>query len=200
MAFAALFPIINPIGIVAEFLGLTSAMAPSERRCQAMKAATTAALLLTVFVLAGNYLLTLFDLSLAAIETAGGLLMGYVGWKMATQPPDHPRPKPGAEGSVYLFPIAFPLLAGPGALAVSLSIVTRHDSWLDFPGTILGVVAISGVALIAMWAAGPISRRLGDHGIEILVRLMGVIVLAIAAELVFHGIASHFDLGVSHQI
>ena len=165
-----------------------------------MKAATTAALLLTVFVLAGNYLLTLFDLSLAAIETAGGLLMGYVGWKMATQPPDHPRPKPGAEGSVYLFPIAFPLLAGPGALAVSLSIVTRHDSWLDFPGTILGVVAISGVALIAMWAAGPISRRLGDHGIEILVRLMGVIVLAIAAELVFHGIASHFDLGVSHQI
>ena len=197
LAFAALFPIVNPVGIVGAFLGLTVDMEHSERRRQAALAATSAAVMLSAFLLVGHYVLSAFGVSLAAVEAAGGLLIGYVGWQMATQPVEHPSGEEHSRDDIFLHPVAFPLLAGPGALAVSLGLSNRNDSWLDFPGFIVGVVGICVVAYLAMILAEPISNRLGSRGMEIIVRVMGVIVLAIGAELVFHGIADHFALTVA---
>lgn len=108
----------------------------------------------------------------------------------------HPEEPSGGE-DVFFHPLAFPLLAGPGALAVVLGLSNRHDSWLDFPGFFIGIAAICLVAFAAMALAVPITRRLGPKGLEMLTRVMGLIVLAVAAELVFHGIADHFALEVS---
>ena len=198
LAFAALLPIFNPIGAVGAFLGLTVDMEKVERRRQAGLAAVAAAALVSGFLLAGHYVLSLFGVLLSAVEAVGGLLIGYVGWQMATQPVEHPTGEEHGPGDIFLNPLVFPLLAGPGALAVSLGLSSRNDSWLDFPGFILGVSAVCFVTFLAMILAEPISNRLGSRGIEIIVRVMGVIVLAVAAEMVFHGIGDHFGLTLVH--
>lgn len=200
LSVAALFPIVDPVGNVASFLALTQGKDSSWRRRQALKAAVTAAVMLMVFLLLGHSVLSFFGVSLSAVEFVGGLIIGYVGWEMATRgsvlgATDEPRTdEPRTDEEVFFHPLAFPLLAGPGALAVVLGLSNRNDSWLDFPGFLIGIVAICLVAFGAMALAVPITKRLGPKGLEVLTRVMGLIVLAIAAELVFHGIADHFAL------
>jgi len=195
VSFAALFTIVNPIGGVAPFLSLTTHMEPAHRRQAAAKAALIAAAMLVAYFLIGHRVLSLFSVSLAAIEVVGGLIVGYTGWHMTVarpiEIPDHPTSE---ESDIYFYPMAFPLLAGPGAFAVSLGITNRLDSALDFIGWAIGIVAVCIIAWISMRSAGPISKFLGANGIEVLTRIMGLVVLAIAAELVFHGIADHFGL------
>lgn len=199
LSVAALFPIVDPVGNVASFLALTQGKDSSWRRGQALKAAVTAAVMLMVFLVLGHVVLSFFGISLAAVEFVGGLIIGYVGWEMATRGSllgaiDEPT----SDEEVFFHPLAFPLLAGPGALAVVLGLSNRNDSWLDFPGFCIGIAAICLVAFGAMALAMPITKRLGPNGLEVLTRVMGLIVLAIAAELVFHGIADHFALETVH--
>lgn len=198
VAFAALLPVVDPIGNVPTFISLTGGMDVARRNRQAFHAASIAALLLIGFFTLGHYLLTLFHVSLAAVEVVGGLVIGFSGWEMVTA---HPAPiSPDPEGShhedIAFYPMAFPLLAGPGALALALGLTNRHDSYLDFVGWTLGIAAICGLSYALLRMAGPISRRLGPRGIEVTSRLMGLLVLAIGAELVFNGIAHEFGLNL----
>ena len=197
VSLAALFPIVDPVGNVPSFLALTHTRDSSWRRRQAAKAAFTAAVMLAAFLLVGHNILNFFGVSLAAVEVVGGLVIGYTGWEMTIKP----RRVEAVEDTeshaeVFFHPVAFPLLAGPGALAVVLGLSNRNDSWLDFPGFLIGISAVCLVAFGCMAGATPIARRLGPNGVEVLERVMGLIVLAIAAELVFHGIADHFGLEV----
>jgi multiple antibiotic resistance protein len=192
---AALFPIVDPVGNIASFLALTQTRDPSWRRRQAAKAAVTAAVMLATFLVVGHSVLNFFGVSLAAVEVVGGLIIGYTGWQMAMHPHRLDASEdPREVGEVFFHPLAFPLLAGPGALAVVLGLSNRHDSWLDFPGFVIGIGVVCVLAFGAMALATPIANRLGRHGIEVITRIMGLIVLAIAAELVFHGVADHFLL------
>jgi multiple antibiotic resistance protein len=193
VSFAALFPIVDPIGNVPAFLVLTGGCTSAESRSQAWKAALAAAVMLVVFLVSGHAVLQLFDVSLAAVEFVGGLIIGYTGWQMAVGDPDEPEPS-DAGREVWFHPIAFPLLAGPGALAAVLGLSNRNDSLLDFPGFLIGIVGVCAVGAAAIVAARPIARRLGTSGVEVLRRIMGLVVLAIAAEMVFHGIEDHFGL------
>jgi multiple antibiotic resistance protein len=198
VSFAALFPIVDPVGNIASFLALTRTRDSSWRRRQAAKAAVTAAVMLAIFLVLGHSVLNFFDVSLAAVEVVGGLIIGYTGWDMAMHPQRLDQSdESGDEGEVFFHPLAFPLLAGPGALAVVLGLSNRHDSWLDFPGFFIGIGAVCAVAFCAFALATPIANRLGRHGIEVITRIMGLIVLAIAAELIFNGIADHFMLDTS---
>lgn len=199
VAFAALFAVVDPIGAVPTFLAITRDRDRAWVRRQAFLAAVTSAAMLFVFLVIGNVILEFFGISLAAVEVVGGLIIGYVGWDMAV---GHLPEVDEAEldrKDVYFHPMAFPMLAGPGALAVVLSLSNRADDVLDFPGFAVGIAAVCLVSFLAIWAAGPIARRLGPHGIEVLNRVMGLIVLAIAAELVFHGIADEFGLRTTEE-
>ncbi len=195
MALAALFPIVNPVGKVPAFLSLTEGLDPRERRAEALKAAASAAAVLVAFLLIGRLVLDLFDISLAAIEFIGGLIVGYLGWMMLTQPQSLSMTEEGEEaGDVYFTPLAFPLLAGPGALGVVLGLENRADSPFDFPGYVIGILVIAAAIYLTLGHAGRFAKLLGPSGLDVLSRILGVVVLAIAAELVFHGIADHFEL------
>ena len=195
VSFAALFPIVDPVGNVASFLALTKGRDSPWRRRQALKAGVTAAIMLIVFLVVGHSVLSFFGVSLAAVEVVGGLVIAYTGWEMTIRGSAVGSAEaPSDDDEVFFHPLAFPLLAGPGALSVVLGLSNRNDSLLDFPGFAIGIVGISLVAIGAMALATPITRFLGAKGIEVLTRVMGLFVLAIAAELVLHGIADHFAL------
>lgn len=195
VTFAVLFPIVDPIGVLPPFVALTEHMEVRQRHREAALAALVAAAMLVVYLLMGHYVLSLFGVSLAAVEVVGGLIIGYTGWQMAVTRPigiaDHP---PADVEDVYFYPLAFPLLAGPGALAVLLAMTNRYDSWLDFVGAVIGLVGVCIGAFLAMRSADPISNTIGPKGIEVVTRIMGLIALLIAAELIFHGIADHFGI------
>ena len=195
VAFAALFPIIDPIGNVPTFLALTGRMDGVARRSEALKSVAAALAILAVFLAIGNFVLEYFGISLAAVEVVGGLVFGYMGWQMLFQTSGLPGPEQHDSGSdIYFTPMAFPLLAGPGALAAVLALSNRADSWLDFPGFLIGIVLVLVVAYLLFTNADRVLGLLGPKGIDLLNRLMGLIVLLIAAEFVFHGVADEFGL------
>jgi multiple antibiotic resistance protein len=195
VAFAALFPIVDPIGAVPVFLGLTREMDRDTRRDQALKAVAAALAILVVFLAIGHFILDYFDISLAAVEFVGGLVLGYMGWEMLNQPTGPPDPdQPNSDGDIYFSPLAFPLLGGPGALAVVLAFSNRADSWLDFPGFLIGIVLVLAVTYVILARADRVLDLLGPKGVDVINRVMGLIVLLIAAELLFHGVADEFGL------
>jgi multiple antibiotic resistance protein len=195
VAFAALIPIVDPVGAVPVFLGLTQGMERDERRGQALKAVVAALAILVVFLAIGHFILDYFGISLAAVEFVGGLVLGYMGWQMLTQQIEPPNPdEPNSQGEIYFSPMAFPLLGGPGALAVVLAFSNRADHWLDFPGFLIGIVLVLAVTYVILARADRILGLLGPTGVDVTNRMMGLIVLLIAAELVFHGVADEFGL------
>jgi multiple antibiotic resistance protein len=195
VAFAALFPIIDPVGNVPTFLALTGRMDRVRRRSEALKSIAAALVILAVFLAIGNFILEYFGISLAAVEVVGGVVFGYMGWQMlfhSDELSDLAQHQSGTE--IYFTPMAFPLLAGPGALAAVLALSNRADSWLDFPGFLIGIVLVLAVAYVLFTNADRVLRLLGPNGVDVMNRLMGLIVLLIAAEFVFHGVADEFGL------
>jgi multiple antibiotic resistance protein len=190
VTFGALFAIVNPIGAVPVFHALTARMTDEHRRAEARKAALATFLLLAVFLFIGRFVLDFFGVTLAALEIAGGLVVGYAGWGMVTkgleEPPEGEHPT-----SVWMSPITMPMLAGPGALGVTLGLATRHETSHHYVGTVAGIAAVALLALLLMLHGSRPLRRLGNGGTDALIRIFGLIVLAIAVELVAHGAASH---------
>ena len=193
---AALFPIMDPIGVVPWFVATTRSLPQRARRSQVVKATFWSIAILVLFLFFGRFVLEFFHISLAAIEFVGGLVIAYVGWEMLIG--DAGKDPGNAEGEdadeIYFSPLAFPLLAGPGALAVTLGLGNRFDSALDYPGFVIGIVVASGISYLILAYADEVMERLGPKGIDVLNRIFGLLVLAIAVELVFHGIADHFLL------
>jgi len=190
-----MFPIIDPIGNVPTFLALTGSMDRARRRSVALKSVAAALVILAVFLAIGNFILEYFGISLAAVEVVGGLVFGYMGWQMlfhSIELADLEQHETGPD--IYFTPMAFPLLAGPGALAAVLALSNRADSWLDFPGFLIGIVLVLAVAYLLFTQGDRVLGLLGPRGIDLMNRLMGLIVLLIAAEFVFHGIADEFGL------
>lgn len=197
IAVAALFPVVDPIGVVPWFLQVTGKLSSDDRRSEVWKAAVISVAILVLFLFFGRFVLDFFDVSLAAVEFVGGLVIGWVGWEMLTQPlkvayEENEVPDDGRE--IFFSPLAFPLLAGPGALAITLGLSNRHDNWADYPGFVAGIVVVLALAYLILSRADWLLHRLGPRGIDVFNRIMGLIVLAIAAELVFHGISDHFGL------
>lgn len=197
IAIAALFPIVDPIGLVPVFHNLTRHLTVAERRRQALLGVISAVAILVAFLFFGRFVLDFFGISLAAIEFVGGLVIAVVGWEMLTQPIADEIDEDEREDEVFFAPIAFPMLAGPGALAVTLGLSNRHDNWLDYPGFVLGIIVVAAIAYVILRNADWVLERMGPKAIDVTNRILGLIVLAIAAELVFNGIADHFGLTVT---
>jgi multiple antibiotic resistance protein len=195
VAAGALFPIVDPIGNVPTFLSLTRTLDQGERRRQALRAVAASLVILAGALAIGNFVLEYFHISLAAVEVVGGLVLGQAGWLMLSGPTDEPdHGELHADGEIFFTPMAFPLLAGPGALATVLAFSNRADNWLDFPGFLIGIGVVLAATYLILSNADRVLDKLGPRSVEVINRMMGLIVLLIAAELVFHGIADEFGL------
>lgn len=187
--------VVDPVGLAPAFLTITHGMPDTARRTAAWRAAVIATLILFGTALAGNWLLARLGISLPAFRIAGGLLLFAVAAEMALgvrQRRETDQAEKALEEharDIAAFPLAMPLMAGPGAITATLLLAGRADGDLRLMGILLAiVVAVSLVCVIAFLAATRISRALGNTGNVVLSRLLGVVLAALAVQFIIDGI------------
>ncbi len=196
-SFLALIPITNPVGGLAAFAGLTSGMDQRDLRRQAWRTGVCVAAILVVFAVVGTLLLSLFGISLPALQIAGGLVVLHSGYTMLTaQPRLTSDEKEGAIGKkdVSFSPMALPLIAGPGAIGMVIALSARYGTLDERIGVVLACVVIAAVVAVTLRYGTPLVERLGPNGLGALARVMGFFIAAIGVELALHGVAAFFKL------
>lgn len=194
-AFVTLFVTVDPLGLAPLFIGLTAGMGQSDRRKVAMRATAIAGLVLLFFAFAGGKLLSLMGISLAAFRIAGGLLLFYTAFQMVFSQKEQ-LDKSDADRAVTLdhirdiaaFPLAIPLLAGPGAISATILAATKAPSYLHLAAFLGLVAAVLGISLIVFLAADPIDKRIGETGRVVIGRLLGLLLAALAVQFVADGV------------
>jgi multiple antibiotic resistance protein len=182
--FVTLFVITDPPGIVPMFIGLTRGKSTAARRKLAWQAAVVAFGVIVGFALFGRYLLEYMQVKLPALEGAGGLLLLLVSLELLTGRTQEPTSTERAKANVAFVPLGTPLLAGPGAIVATMLFSQQvHDVGQAFAlGCALAGVAVA--AWLAMRFASVVRRLLTDNGVELLTRIAGLLLSAIAIQLV----------------
>lgn len=197
-AFIALFVIVDPIGIAPVFAGLTQGTSASHQRKMAFKGVLIGTLILVFFAFMGKPFLGALGISIDALRVAGGLMLFIIALEMVFEKRSE-RKKEAAEKmdeffeDVSVFPVALPLLAGPGAITTIMLAVADAGSdtisQLAVTGALLLVMLIS---LIVFLAAGPVMNALGPTVNAVLTRLLGVILAALATQFILDGLKNAF--------
>ncbi|WP_265520771.1 MarC family protein [Oerskovia flava] len=183
--FVTLFVIMDPPGTVPVFLGLTSAMAAKQRNTAARTAILVAFGVIVAFALFGQQILTYMHISLPALQASGGLLLLLVAMELLTGKMEEPAPSGNKGVNVALVPLGTPLLAGPGAIVATMVFVQRSDGTVaDWVAIAAGVVAVHVTLYLSMRFANVIHRVLGDSGTILVTRIAGLLLAAIAVQLV----------------
>jgi multiple antibiotic resistance protein len=196
----ALLAITNPIGNAPLFLSMTADSAPAERGRVALLAAIAVFVTLTVIAVSGEVILTTFGVTIDDLRIAGGLVVLLIGLSMlhAQATGIHSSSAETAEGaekaSPAVVPLAIPIVAGPGAMAAVL--VTAHGAAsAAATATLIAVIAATAAILYACFrAAVPMQRMLGVSGMNIVVRIMGLLLAVIAVDMIAHGLRGEFPL------
>jgi|SRR5579875_2141904 multiple antibiotic resistance protein len=193
--FVALFVIADPIGAVPIFLSLTQHHPPADRKHIANVTALAVAAILTASVFVAEPLLGFFGVDIAAFRVAGGILIMLMALGMLeaasrrTQRTAEEMAEAELKAEIAVVPLAIPLIAGPGAISTVVIYADQSAMWFD---TIYLVIACMLVALfvwLALRAADPIRDLLGATGINVVTRLLGVILTAVAVEFITSGLA-----------
>ncbi len=166
-SFVTLFVVIDPLGLVPLFIALTRGMAPDHRRAVGLRACVIAALLLTLFGLFGQKLLDFVGISMPAFRIAGGILLFLTALDMLFERRTQRREgqMPDADHDPSVFPLAMPLIAGPGALAAMILLVGQSGPGLQGKALVLALMlVVIAVIYVLFLAAGPIERALGRTG------------------------------------
>ena len=190
--FGALLPIANPFSTAPVFAALTQYDTHAARRSQARRAALYMACVLLISLGAGAIILEFFGISLQALRVAGGLIVAKIGFSMLNPQPERPLPRRDQEESaekddIAFTPIAMPLLSGPGSIAVTISMATSADQYLDYVPIAIGIILVSLFSLVVLRSAGVIVERLGRTGVNALTRIMGLILVCIGVQFIATG-------------
>lgn len=181
-AFVTLFVIMDPPGTVPVFLALTGNLGPAERRRAAWQAVLVAIGVITAFAVFGQAILDYLHISLPALQGAGGLLLLLVALQLLTGRAEQPESASGV--NVAMVPLGTPLLAGPGAIVATMVFVRQAD---DLPATVgvgLAILAVHVVLWASMRYSVVVLRVLRDSGITLVTRIAGLLLSAIAVQLV----------------
>ena len=181
-AFVTLLVIIDPLGTVPIFLALTRERSRPARRRAAWQAVLVAFVMICAFAAFGQQILSYLGIGIPALQGAGGLLLLLVALELLTDRADEPREV--EDVNVALVPLGTPLLAGPGAIVAAIVFVRRANGAGDLVGLAVAIVAVHLVLWVALRYSGVIIRVVKDSGIVLLTRIAGLLLSAIAVQLV----------------
>ena len=198
-AFVTLFIVIDPVMVTPIFATLTRHEEPKRQRQIALNASFLAAGLLTFFGFLGGPMLHHLGIDMAAFRAAGGILLFLMGFRMFFEPEGEleaktPGPKASARENVAFFPIAIPMLAGPGAIATMMLLMSEGkiaggENALMMQGAIIAAMLVTLlIGVLIMFFAGRIANALGKTGMQLISRLLGMLLMALATQYVFDGI------------
>ena len=194
-ALVTLLVIVDPIGLIPAFLGITAGLPPPARRSVAIRGCLIAFGILTGAALAGDWLLRTLSISLPAFRIAGGLLLFSIASEMAfgvritRQSETAGKAVEEHVRDIAAFPLAIPLMAGPGAITATVLLAGRAGGDMIRYGVLIGTVAVVMAACLIVFIAGTrIERVLGKIGNTVLSRLLGVILAAMAVQFVVDGV------------
>ncbi len=177
-----LFVIMDPPGTVPIFLALTSGRSPTSRRRAAWQAVVVSFVVIVLFALFGRQLLSYLSVSLPALQAAGGLLLLLVALELLTGKESEPGAAPDV--NVAMVPLGTPLLAGPGAIVATMVFVGRVEDAPTLVAVIAGIVGVHVALWLSMRFSVVILRLLGDSGVTLVTRISGLLLSAIAVQLV----------------
>lgn len=199
-AFTTMFIIMDPPGLVPVFIALTQGMSAEQRRTIAVRACTVAGALMILFLFVGEAVLGFIGISMDAFRIAGGILLFLTALDMLFQRRQARRADNAAEGQAEhqddpsVFPLALPLIVGPGAITTIILLAGNATSAADF-GAIAGVLmAVLLITFLAFLVAPTIERALGKTGLNIVTRVLGMLLAALAVQFVLDGLRG-FGIG-----
>ncbi|MCB0194789.1 MAG: MarC family protein [Anaerolineae bacterium] len=196
VAFTTLFATIGPIDVAAMFAALTTDETPKQRRSTAIRGTLIAAAILLLFAVLGQSLLSTLGISLAALRTAGGILLLLIGIDMvfarssgSTSTTADETAEATLRQDIAVFPLATPLIAGPGAMGAVILLMANAEGNLLLQGIIvLVLLAILLLTFLMLLGAGQIQKLLGVTGLHVISRIFGVLLSALAVQFIFDGI------------
>lgn len=198
LCFGSVFAIVDPFAAVPIFLALTADRTHGELPTIARRASTTCMLVLLIFAAAGTYILTFFSITLAAFKIAGGVILFAVGFEMLRARPSRTRStaeervEAASKEDVALVPLGLPLLAGPGAIATVMVLSARARD-LSHRGVVAAcIVVVSLITFLVLRSAGFFTRVLGQTGINLIGRVMGLVLTATATQFAIDGLREAF--------
>jgi multiple antibiotic resistance protein len=191
--------IIDPPGCAPIFASLTRGASPKQRRSMALRSTVIAWAVLMFFALLGKPLLHALGISLASFRIAGGIMLFFIAIDMVFERRTERREKraeaieksPEIE-DISVFPMAMPMIAGPGSIASAMLWVSRADSAINVAVVLAAITTVMVMTLITLLAAGPLMRLIGDKVEAAITRILGVILAALAAQFVIDGLKQSF--------
>ena len=198
-AFVTLFVVIDPPGCAPIYASLTTGATDQQRRVMAIRATIIAGLILLFFAVLGEALLNALHIDLDSFRIAGGIMLFMIAVDMVFEKRTERREKRAEEiiatpevEDVSVFPMAMPMMAGPGSIASVMLLVSQNDG-IDRAGVIFAALAaVLFLTLLALLAAGPLMRVLGSKTEAVITRLLGVLLAALAAQFVIDGLRASF--------
>ena len=198
-AFITLFVVIDPPGCAPIYAGLTKGATPAQARSMAIRACFIAGIILLIFALLGEQLLAALHIELDSFRIAGGFMLFWIAFEMVfekrTQRREERADKVAATPEVEdvsVFPMAMPMLAGPGAIAAIMLLTNEADGDAEMFVVLGALGAVLLLTMLALIAAGPLIRLLGDRVEAVITRLLGVLLAALAAQYVIDGLKGSF--------
>lgn len=200
-AFITLFVVIDPPGCAPIYAGLTKGASAAQARNMAIRATVIAGIILVIFALFGEALLGALHIELDSFRIAGGLMLFWIAFEMVfekrTQRREERAEKVAATPEiedVSVFPMAMPMLAGPGAIA-SVMLLTSGNTETEQALVVLAALAsVLFITMIALIAAGPLMRLFGARVEAVITRLLGVLLAALAAQYIIDGLRGSFGV------
>jgi multiple antibiotic resistance protein len=198
VSFGSLFSIVDPFAAVPVFLALTGSQPRKTQALTALRASTTCFVILSLFGLAGTLIFRFFGITLPAFKIAGGILLFGVGLEMMrakrsdTRTTNEETLEAETKDDVGLIPLGLPLLSGPGAIATVMVLVGKAK---DLPErlSLLAIIAlVSAITFLTLRSASMVARVLGKTGMNIIGRVMGLILAAVAMQFVLDGLHEAF--------
>lgn len=199
-AFVTLFVVVDPPGCAPIYAGLTQHASAKQARSMALKASFIAAVILLIFALFGEALLGALNIKLDSFRIAGGLMLFFIAFEMVFEKRTKRREERAERltasevEDVSVFPMAMPMMAGPGAIAAIMLLMNEANNLeqsLVVLGALAAVIVLTAFALVI---AGPLMRLAGDNVQNVVTRLLGVLLAALAAQYIIDGLKGSFGL------
>jgi multiple antibiotic resistance protein len=194
VAFSAVFFVVDPLAVLPIFLAITASDTSAQKRATALRAAITCGITLTVFAAAGSLIFRFFGITLGAFKIAGGVLLFLVALDMMQARPSRTRSTPEEEkegvskADVAIIPLAIPLLSGPGSIATVMVLMSRHKQLIYAIPVFVSIVVTAIITWLMLRGAEWMERRLSKTFMNVVTRVMGLILAAVAVEFVISGI------------